>query len=205
MKALNEEQELILRTVRQFVEKEVIPVASAMEHRDEYPHALVAQMKEMGLFGLNIPEEYGGAGVDSTTFAMIFEEISRGWLGLGGRDRQQLRDVRRGGALRHRRTEAPLPAWHGDRRKARRHLPYRIERGHGSAKHQHHGHARWRQSIASTAPRCGSPTRGMATHFCYLAKTDPSAQPAHRGMSAFVIEKGAARHDREPRHRKAGV
>ena len=84
MKALDEEQELILRTVRQFVEKEVIPVASAMEHRDEYPHALVAQMKEMGLFGLNIPEEYGGAGVDTTTFAMIFEEIARGWLGLAG-------------------------------------------------------------------------------------------------------------------------
>src|ERR1700683_3552444 len=84
MKALNEEQELILRTVRQFVDKEVIPVASAMEHRDEYPHALVAQMKEMGLFGLNIPAEYGGAGVHSATFAMIFEEISRGWRGLAG-------------------------------------------------------------------------------------------------------------------------
>ncbi len=62
MKKLNEAQELILRTVRQFEENEVIPVASAMEHRDEYPHALVAHMKEMGLFGLNIPEEYGGAG-----------------------------------------------------------------------------------------------------------------------------------------------
>src|SRR5271156_7039157 len=82
--AIDEERQLILSTVRRFVEKEVIPVASAMEHRDEYPHALVAQMKEMGLFGLNIPEEYGGAGVDSTTFAMIFEEISRGWLGLAG-------------------------------------------------------------------------------------------------------------------------
>ena len=84
MKPLTEEQELILGTVRRFVGKEVIPVASAMEHRDEYPHALVAQMKEMGLFGLNIPEEFGGAGVDSTIFAMIFEEISRGWLGLAG-------------------------------------------------------------------------------------------------------------------------
>ena len=84
MKTPTEERELILRTVRQFVDKEVIPVASAMEHRDEYPHALVAQMKEMGLFGLNIPEEYCGAGVDTTTFAMIFEEISRGWLGLAG-------------------------------------------------------------------------------------------------------------------------
>src|ERR1700685_4569966 len=84
MKALSEEQQLILRTVRQFVDREGIPVASEMEQRDEYPHALVAQMKEMGLFGLNIPEEFGGLGIDSTTFAMIFEEISRGWLGLAG-------------------------------------------------------------------------------------------------------------------------
>src|SRR5260370_38939348 len=78
------EQELIVSTVRQFVEKEVIPVASAMEHRNEYPHALVEQMKEIGLFGLSIPEEFGGVGVDTTTLAMIFEEISRGWLGLAG-------------------------------------------------------------------------------------------------------------------------
>jgi alkylation response protein AidB-like acyl-CoA dehydrogenase len=70
---LSEEQQLILSTARQFVEKEVIPIASAMEHRDEYPHALVSQMKEMGLFGLNIPEAYGGSGVDTTTLAMIFD------------------------------------------------------------------------------------------------------------------------------------
>ena len=84
MQALSEEQELIVGTVRKFVDKEVMPVASEMEHRNEYPHDLVRQMKEMGLFGLNVPEEYGGAGVDTTTFAMIFEEISRGWLGLAG-------------------------------------------------------------------------------------------------------------------------
>src|SRR6516225_287033 len=78
------ERDLILKTVRQFVEKEVIPVASEMERRNEYPHALVDQMAEMGLFGLNVPEEYGGAAVDSTTFARVFEELSRGWLGLAG-------------------------------------------------------------------------------------------------------------------------
>ena len=84
MPALNAEQELIVSTVRKFVAKEVIPVASEMEHRNEYPHELVRQMQEMGLFGLNIPEEYGGAGMDTTTFAMVFEEISKGWLGLAG-------------------------------------------------------------------------------------------------------------------------
>ena len=61
-----------------------MPVASEMEHRNEYPHELVGRMREMGWFGLNIPEEYGGAGVDTATFVMICEEISRGWLGLAG-------------------------------------------------------------------------------------------------------------------------
>jgi alkylation response protein AidB-like acyl-CoA dehydrogenase len=78
------ERELIVGTVRKFVDNEVIPVASELEHRNEYPHELVRQMKEMGLFGLNIPEQYGGAEVDTTTFARVFEEISRGWLGLTG-------------------------------------------------------------------------------------------------------------------------
>ena len=52
-----------------------------MEHRDEYPDALVETMKTLGLFGLNVPEEYGGNGVDYTTFAIVFEELSRGWMG----------------------------------------------------------------------------------------------------------------------------
>src|SRR6266446_6185882 len=81
---MNDEQRLILRTVHDFVEREVIPVASAMERRDAHPHALVAQMREMGLFGLNIPEEFGGAAVDYATFARIFAELARGWLGLAG-------------------------------------------------------------------------------------------------------------------------
>ena len=81
MQATNTERELIIGTVRKFVQNEVIPVASEMEHRNEYSHALVEQMKEMGLFGVNIPEQYGGVNADTTTFAMIFEELSRGWQG----------------------------------------------------------------------------------------------------------------------------
>ena len=94
MRKLTSEQELMVATVRQFVDKEVVPVASAMEHRNEYPHALVEQMRKMGLFGLNVPEEYGGAEIDFTTFAMIFEELSRGWLGLGGCHRHAFGAVR---------------------------------------------------------------------------------------------------------------
>ena len=78
MKASAEDRELIVNTVRRFVDKEVIPVASEMERRDEYPDALVGQMERMGLFGLNVPEEYGGAEMDYSTFAMVFEELARG-------------------------------------------------------------------------------------------------------------------------------
>ena len=77
---LDEEQQLVARTVREFVDREVIPVASGMEHRDEYPDALVETMKALGLFGLNVP----GSDVDYTTFAIVFEELSRGWMGLAG-------------------------------------------------------------------------------------------------------------------------
>ncbi len=72
MTRLNEQQELVARTVREFVDREVIPVASAMEHRGEYPLALVETMRTLGLFGLNTPEEYGGTDVDYTTFAIVF-------------------------------------------------------------------------------------------------------------------------------------
>ena len=189
MKALTEEQELILRTVRQFVEKEVIPVASAMEHRDEYPHALVAQMKEMGLFGLNIPEEYGGSGVDSTTFAMIFEEISRGWLGLAG-------------VIGSNSVMCDVLAHFGTEEQKQRFLPGMAtgeKRGGICLTEPNAGTDL--QNISTTATRDGEIYRvngskmwiTNARHgntFLLLAKTDPAAQPAHRGMSAFIIEKG---------------
>ena len=84
MQHLTDEQRLIVKTIQQFVDREVIPVASRMEHDDEYPDALVDQMKELGLFGLNVPEQYGGSDVNYTSFAMVFEELARGWLGLSG-------------------------------------------------------------------------------------------------------------------------
>ena len=75
---------LIVRTVREFVGRDVLPVASAMEREDTYPEALVETMGRLGLFGLNIPEEYGGADAGYTTFAAVFEELARAWLGLSG-------------------------------------------------------------------------------------------------------------------------
>jgi alkylation response protein AidB-like acyl-CoA dehydrogenase len=189
MKPLTEEQDLILKTVRQFVDKEVIPVASAMEHGDEYPHALIAQMKQMGLFGLNIPEEYGGSDIDSTTFAMIFEEISRGWLGLAG-------------VIGSNSVMCDVVARFGTGEQKRRFLPGMAtgeKRGGICLTESNAGTDL--QAIATTATRDGGVYRidgskmwiTNARHgdtFLLLAKTDPTARPAHRGMSAFVIEKG---------------
>jgi len=184
------ERELIVNTVRHFVEKEVIPVASELEHRNEYPHELVRQMQAMGLFGLNIPEEYGGADVDTTTLAMVFEEISRGWLGLAGiiGSNSVMCDV--------------LVHFGADDQK-RRYLPSLAtgERRGGICLSETNAGTDL-QSITTTASRDGDVYRirgskmwiTNARHgntFLLLAKTDPAAQPAHRGMSAFIIEKGA--------------
>ena len=81
---LDEEEQLILATVKRFLEKEVAPVASELEHENRYPTELVERMKEIGLFGANVPEEHGGQDLSYTVYAMIFEEIARVWMGLAG-------------------------------------------------------------------------------------------------------------------------
>ncbi len=81
---LTEFQTEIVSTVRQFVDKEVIPTAQELEHSDTYPQAIVDQMKDMGLFGLMIPEEYGGLGESLLTYALCVEELARGWMSVSG-------------------------------------------------------------------------------------------------------------------------
>ena len=81
---LTEEQTELLKLVREFVDEQIIPVATDLEHKDEYPQAIVDQMKEMGIFGLMIPEEYGGLGESLLTYALCVEEISRGWMSVSG-------------------------------------------------------------------------------------------------------------------------
>src|SRR5437016_11167748 len=70
--------------VRRFVADEVRPSAAALEHADTYPHALVARMRELGLFGALVPSTYGGLGLDVTTYARVIEELCRGWMSLAG-------------------------------------------------------------------------------------------------------------------------
>jgi len=81
---LTEIQTEILSAVRTFVDKEIIPYATDLEHKDEFPDAIVEGMKEMGLFGLMIPEEYGGLGESLLTYALVVEEIARGWMSVSG-------------------------------------------------------------------------------------------------------------------------
>src|SRR5579884_401967 len=186
----SEERRLILRAVREFVEREVIPVASAMEHRGEYPHALAGEMARMGLFGLNVPEQFGGSEVDYVTFARIFTELSRGWLGLAG-------------ILGTHGVLCDVLVRFGTEDQKRRFLPGLAsgERRGGICLSESNAGTDL-QNISTTASRDGSTYRVNGSKmwitnarygntFLLLAKTDPSARPPHRGMSAFVIEKGA--------------
>jgi alkylation response protein AidB-like acyl-CoA dehydrogenase len=190
VQAVTAERDLIIGTIRKFVEKEVMPVASELEHRNEYPHELVRQMKEMGLFGLNIPEQYGGAEVDTTTFAMVFEEISKGWLGLAG-------------IIGSHSVMCDVLARFGTEEQKRRFLPDLAtgeKRGGICLTESNAGTDL--QAINTTATRDGEVYRingskmwiTNARHgntFLLLAKTDSAAEPVHQGMSAFMIEKGA--------------
>ncbi len=188
---LTEDQQMVAQTVREFVKRDVMPVAAEMEHRDEYPHALVETMKELGLFGLNVPEAYGGSAIDYTAFALVFEELSRGWMGLAGviGTHSVLCDV--------------LTRFGTDPQK-QRFLPG-LARGapRGGICLSEPNAGTDLQAIATVARRDGDCYRVTGSKmwvtngrhgqvFLLLAKTDPAAKPAHRGMSAFVIEKGEA-------------
>ena len=81
---LNDVQQEIVKTVRTFVDNEILPVATELEHRDEYPTQIVEGLKQLGIFGLVIPEEYGGLGESLLTYALIAEEIARGWMSVSG-------------------------------------------------------------------------------------------------------------------------
>src|SRR5690348_18413349 len=81
---LTDVQQEILATVRSFVDKEILPHATELEHKDEFPDAIVEGMKEMGLFGLTIDEQYDGLGESLLTYALVVEQLSRGWMSVSG-------------------------------------------------------------------------------------------------------------------------
>jgi alkylation response protein AidB-like acyl-CoA dehydrogenase len=187
---LDDEDKLILKTVREFLEREAAPVASELEHRNEYPAALVERMKEIGLFGANVPEAYGGQDLSTTVYAMIFEEIARVWMGLAG-------------VIGTHSVLCDVIARFGTEKQKSKYLPALAlgERRGGICLSEPDAGTDL-QAIRTTAIRKdnhyvvnGSKmwvTNGRyGDTFLLLAKTDKDAIPAHTGMSAFIIEKGA--------------
>jgi alkylation response protein AidB-like acyl-CoA dehydrogenase len=179
-------------SVREWVEKEAMPVASELEHADAYPEDLVAQMKELGLFGVTIPEEYGGLGLDLTTYAQIQIELSRAWMSLSG-------------VLNTHFISAWMIRTYGTDEQRDRYLPKMATGEHHSAYSMTEPHAGSDvQAIRTRAVREGDEwvitgqkmwaTNGLrSTMIMLLARTDPDADPPHRGMTAFVIEKEPGR------------
>ena len=145
--------------VRQFVDEQIIPNAEHYDAEDEYPEPIVEQMKELGLFGVTIPEEYGGMGLDLTTYTMIVEELSRGWISISGVVNTHFIGsylLMKFGTDEQK--EKPAAA-DGHRRDPRRLLAVRARAGLRRAGDQD---VRARSSTTattrSTARRCGSPT-----------------------------------------------
>ena len=186
------EQGAIVATIREFVDRDVMPVASKLEHADEFPSALVEQMKELGLFGVTIPTEYGGLGLDLTTYALIQVELSRGWMSLSG-------------VLNTHFISAWMINTFGTEEQRERYLP-RMATGElrfaYSMTEPHAGSDV--QAIRTRAVREGNEyvitgqkmwvTNGLrAGAVMLLAKTDPDADPPHRGMTAFIVEKEPGR------------
>src|SRR5258708_34233587 len=82
--SLDNEKEALVDEVRSFVEREVLPIAHAMEHADQYPETLVEKLKHLGIFSATIPEAYGGLGLDFSTYARIIQQLPPGWKNLAG-------------------------------------------------------------------------------------------------------------------------
>src|SRR6202795_5255792 len=179
----------IVAAVRRFVDKEVVPAASALEHADAYPRDLVARMREMGLFGALIPGAYGGLGLDVATYARVIEEICRGFMSLAG-------------VINSHTMAALIVLQHGTDEQKRRLLPRfasGLARGGLCLTEPHAGSDV--QAIRTVARREGdryliSGSKMFVTNgregntFALLALTDPGASPRHRGMSCFIVAKG---------------
>src|ERR671915_1049766 len=185
---LTEDQQAVVRAVREFVEQEVYPVAEEMEARDEFPDKIVEQMKEMGLFGLTAPEEFGGAGMDLMTYALVVAELSRGWMSLSG-------------VLNTHFMGVYLLTRHGTDEQKQRWLP-RMATGElrAALSMSEPGAGSDVQAIACKAIRDGDDYRVTGTKMwvtnglraglvVLLCKTDPEAQPPHKGMALLYVEK----------------
>ncbi|MCX4563964.1 acyl-CoA dehydrogenase family protein [Streptomyces phaeochromogenes] len=187
---LSEDEQFIVRTVRDFVDKDVKPVVRELEHANTYPEALIERMKRLGVFGLAVPEEYGGTPVSTPCYVLITEELARGWMSLAG-------------AMGGHTVVAKLLLHFGTEEQKRRYLP-KLATGE------------IRATMALTEPGGGSDLQAMCTVarrdgdrgyvvngaktwitnsrrsglIALLCKTDPDATPAHHGISILLVEHG---------------
>ncbi len=183
----SEEQRDFQRTLRDFVDKEIKPVASEMEKSGEYPTEIVEKLKAMGLFGMTIPEEYGGLDLDPVSFAIVFEELARGWMGIAG-------------TLGSHSLSCWMIAHFGTDDQKNRYLPA-LATGER------------RTGVGLTEPDAGTDLQGIRTtavldgdHYIVngsktwitnarhadplpiMVKTDPQADPRHKGMSILLMD-----------------
>ncbi|QNN53900.1 acyl-CoA dehydrogenase family protein [Nocardioides mesophilus] len=189
MEDLSQEERAIVRLVRDWVDSSVKPVASELEHANTYPEALIEAMKEMGVFGLAVPEPWGEAKVSTPCYVLVTEELARGWMSLAG-------------AMGGHTVVAKLLLDYGTQEQKDTYLP-RMATGE------------LRATMALTEPGGGSDLQAMRTTavrdgdeyvvngsktwisnarhaglVALLCKTDPRAEPAHKGISILLVEKG---------------
>jgi alkylation response protein AidB-like acyl-CoA dehydrogenase len=184
-----DEQKAICEMVHQFADEQILPNAEHYDHEDSFPEPIVAQMRELGLFGVTIPEEYGGMGLDLTTYAMIVEELSRGWISISGIVNTHF-------------IGSYLLMKFGTEEQKQRYLPPMAT-------------GELRAAFSLSEPECGSDvqaikatakkvdggdyeingqkmwvTNGLLSGLVFvLVKTDPAAEPRYKGMTCFIAEK----------------
>src|ERR1700716_450640 len=186
---LTDERRAITEMVRQFADEQIIPNAEHFDHEDAFPEDIVEQMKELGLFGVTIPEEYGGMGLDLTTYVMIVEELSRGWISISG-------------VINTHFIGSYLLLKYGSDEQKHKYLP-RMATGE------------IRAAFSLSEPELGSDVQAIKTNakkaddgtyeingskmwvtnglmsalVFVLVKTDPDAKPTHKGFTCFITEK----------------
>jgi alkylation response protein AidB-like acyl-CoA dehydrogenase len=196
---MTDEQKAITEMVRQFADEQILPNAEHYDHEDSFPEPIVEQMKELGLFGTTIPEEYGGMGLDLTTYAMIVEELSRGWISVSG-------------IINTHFIGSYLLMKFGSEEQKQKYLP-RMATGE------------IRAAFSLSEPELGSDVQAIKTaarkdgeHYVIngqkmwvtnglraglvfvLVKTDPDADPRYKGMTCFIAEKEPGAHENTGEH-----
>jgi alkylation response protein AidB-like acyl-CoA dehydrogenase len=192
---MTDEQKAITEMVHQFADEQILPNAEHYDHEDEFPEPIVEQMKELGLFGVTIPEEYGGMGLDLTTYAMIVEELSRGWISISG-------------VINTHFIGSYLLMKFGSEEQKEKYLP-RMSTGE------------IRAAFSLSEPELGSDvqaiktkavktddgsyeingqkmwvTNGLRSDLVFvLVRTDPGAEKAYKGMTCFIAEKEGGAHE----------